>query len=72
MGALMQQTAILMVRWYAAWVAPSPGGDQRDERGDVPGWVLVTVMSAGVVAVLYGVAKDELTEMLRSALNKVQ
>ncbi len=44
----------------------------RDERGDVPGWVLVTVMSAGVVAVLYGVAKDELTEMLRSALNKVQ
>jgi hypothetical protein len=75
MGALMQQTAILMVRWYAALVAPSPGGDQRDqrdERGDVPGWVLVTVMSAGVVAVLYGVAKDELTEMLRSALNKVQ
>jgi hypothetical protein len=24
------------------------------------------------VAVLYGVAKDELTDMLRSALNKVQ
>jgi hypothetical protein len=72
MGALMQQTAILMVRWYAALVAPSSGGGQRDERGDVPGWVLVTVMSAGVVAVLYGVAKDELTEMLRSALNKVQ
>lgn len=44
----------------------------EDERGDVPGWVLVTVMSAGVVAVLYGVAKDELTDMLRSALNKVQ
>ena len=44
----------------------------RNERGDVPGWVLVTVMSAGVVAVLYGVAKEELTDMLRNALHKVQ
>jgi len=58
----------LMLWLYAALVAPR----DRDERGDVPGWVLVTVMSAGVVAVLYGVAKDELTQMLRSALNKVQ
>ena len=53
---------------YVALLVPRA----RDERGDVPGWVLVTVMSAGVVAVLYGVAKDELTDMLRSALNKVQ
>ena len=58
----------LMLWLYAALLSPRV----RDERGDVPGWVLVTVMSAGVVAVLYGVAKDELTEMLRSALNKVQ
>ena len=57
-----------MLWLYAGLLAPRT----RDERGDVPGWVLVTVMSAGVVAVLYGVAKDELTEMLRSALNKVQ
>ncbi len=59
---------LMMRQLYAALVAPRA----RDERGDVPGWVLVTVMSAGVVAVLYGVAKDELTDMLRSALNKVQ
>ncbi len=58
----------LMLWLYAGLLVPRA----RDERGDVPGWVLVTVMSAGVVAVLYGVAKDELTEMLRSALNKVQ
>jgi hypothetical protein len=68
MNTVMQQTATLALRLYAALVTPR----DRDERGDVPGWVLVTVMSAGVVAVLYGVAKDELTEMLRSALNKVQ
>ena len=29
-----------------------PDRRYHDERGDVPGWVLVTVMSAGLVAVL--------------------
>ena len=29
----------------------------RDERGDVPGWVLVTVMTAGLVMVIWGVAE---------------
>lgn len=42
-----------------------------DERGDVPGWVLVTVMSAGIVAVLMGVAKDELAQILTTALRSV-
>lgn len=44
----------------------------RDDRGDVPGWVLVTVMTAGLVGVLYGVAKPQLTELLRQALNSVK
>jgi hypothetical protein len=44
----------------------------RDDRGDVPGWVLVTVMSAGLVAVLWGVAEGELRAMLRSALDSVR
>ncbi|MFT4264564.1 MAG: hypothetical protein QM572_14350 [Nocardioides sp.] len=42
-----------------------------DQRGDVPGWVLVTVMTAGLVAALYGIADDQLRAMLTSALNKV-
>ncbi len=41
------------------------------ERGDVPGWVLVTVMSAGLVAALYTVASEQLAAMLSSALSKV-
>ena len=28
----------------------------RDERGDVPGWVLVTVMTAGLVVAVWSVA----------------
>lgn len=65
----MGNTALLLAtRLHLALVAPR----QRDERGDVPGWVLVTVMSAGIVMAIWGVARQELTEMLRSALNSVQ
>lgn len=48
------------------------GGRPRDDRGDVPGWVLITVMTAGLVAVIWGVAEDQLRDLLRSALNSVR
>jgi hypothetical protein len=41
---------------------------RRSERGDVPGWVLITVMSAGLVAALWAVAGPQLSGMLREAL----
>lgn len=44
---------------------------RHDERGDVPGWVLITVMSAGLVAGLWAVAGEQLNEMLRAALSSV-
>ena len=44
----------------------------RDERGDVPGWVLIVVMTAGIVTVIGGFAKTELQEMLRAALASVK
>lgn len=44
---------------------------ERDERGDVPGWVMITVMTAGIVAALWAVAGPELERMLREALNSV-
>lgn len=43
-----------------------------DERGDVPGWVLVTVMTLTIGFGLFNLARPELTQMLRSALNSVQ
>jgi hypothetical protein len=45
---------------------------RRDERGDVPGWVLITVMSAGLVAALWAVAGPQLSGMLREALGSVR
>jgi hypothetical protein len=43
----------------------------RDERGDVPGWVLVTVMTAGLVSALWLVADDQLRSIFSSALGRV-
>ncbi|MEZ0578442.1 hypothetical protein [Nocardioides sp. MH1] len=46
--------------------------DDRDDRGDVPGWVLITVMSVGLVTALLAAARPALVGMLRSALGSVQ
>jgi len=43
-----------------------------EERGDVPGWVLITVMTAGLVAALWAVAGPQLAQMLRDALSSVR
>ena len=44
--------------------------DKR-ERGDVPGWVLVLLMTAGLVTVMWAVAGPKLTALLSSALDSV-
>ena len=43
----------------------------RDERGDVPGWVMVTVMTVAIVGLIWAIADEELTRMLRTALTSV-
>jgi hypothetical protein len=42
-----------------------------DDRGDVPGWVFVTIMTAGLVTTLWIVAEDQLKEIFSSALSRV-
>jgi hypothetical protein len=38
------------------------------DRGDVPGWVLVTVMTAGLVTAIWLVADDQLQSLFSDAL----
>jgi hypothetical protein len=45
---------------------------RTEERGDVPGWVLITVMTAGLVAGLWAIAGPALEGMLRQALDSVR
>lgn len=47
-----------------AWAA-------EPERGDVPGWVLITIMTAGLVAALWLVAEPLLTGLFSSAVSSV-
>ena len=46
---------------------PSP-----DQRGDVPGWVLVTLMTISIGVALWGVAQPQLVGILQSALDSVR
>lgn len=43
----------------------------RDERGDVPGWVLVVLMTTGLVTALWAIAKPNLTSILNNSLNSM-
>jgi hypothetical protein len=41
------------------------------ERGDVPGWVLVTIMTAALVVALFGIASPLLGNVFSKAVNAV-
>ncbi|WP_130013204.1 hypothetical protein [Serinicoccus sediminis] len=44
---------------------------EEPERGDVPGWVLITIMTAGLVAALWLVAEPLLTGLFSNAVSAV-
>jgi len=41
------------------------------ERGDVPGWVLITLMTAGLVILIWALAGPALSEIFQNAIAKV-
>ena len=51
-------------------LSPSRAGD-NPERGDVPGWVMITLMSAVLVAALLALAGPALEAMFNQAMDKV-
>ena len=56
-------------RVFAAYLALAVRA--RDDRGDVPGWVLITLMTAGIVTVLWAIAGPKLGSILSGALDGV-
>jgi hypothetical protein len=64
---LLNRQRILELLWRG-WASL---GVRRDERGDVPGWVMIVVMTAGLVVALTAVAGGRLESMLESALASV-
>jgi hypothetical protein len=43
----------------------------EEDRGDVPGWVLITLMTAGLVILLWGLAGPALSEVFEQAISRV-
>ncbi len=43
----------------------------HSERGDVPGWVLVTLMTAGLVIAIWAVAGPALINVFNTALTRI-
>lgn len=42
-----------------------------NDRGDVPGWVLITLMTAGLVIVIWGLAGPALSSVFQQAIARV-
>lgn len=64
----------LHVLLVAAWLA---GGDVRrrvarsHERGDIPGWVMIAIMSAAVVVVLIPLVGPTIAHAFSNAIDNV-
>lgn len=43
----------------------------HEDRGDVPGWVLVTVMTAGLVTAIWMIADEQLKAVLSRAMSSL-
>jgi hypothetical protein len=41
------------------------------ERGDVPGWVLITLMTAGLVVIIWALAGPALSAVFEQAIERV-
>lgn len=41
------------------------------ERGDVPGWVLITLMTAGLVVIIWALAGPALSSVFQQAIERV-
>ncbi len=59
----IRRPGLLRRRWASALT---------DQRGDVPGWVMVTVMTLSIGMALWGIAQPQLVGLLQSALATVR
>ena len=66
--------AVLQSLWHfiICPVPPQAARLQRPDRGDVPGWVLITLMTAGLVVALWALAGEAFTSLFEDAMNRVR
>ena len=64
--AWIRRAGTSMIGLHARLVVPA-----ERERGDVPGWVMITLMTAVIVVLIWGIASSSLQKLLTSAFSKV-
>ncbi len=74
--AALVACALSMLTWWSAAPRPRLGarpdrGEDDPQRGDVPGWVMITLMSAVLVAALLALAGPALEGLFNQAMDKV-
>ena len=74
--AALVACALSMLTWWSDASRPRLGdhsdvGTAHPQRGDVPGWVMITLMSAVLVAALLAPAGPALEGLFNPAMDKV-
>ncbi len=71
----LERTVAIKTSAPAKWARESVGRIGRefltDERGDVPGWVLVVLMTTGLITAIWAVAEPRLSQLLRNSLDSM-
>ena len=66
---------MLHLEFFAVWAVGSLGRRRsrpsESDRGDVPGWVMVTVMTAGLVVVIFAAFRGPIVNAVTDALDSV-
>ncbi len=61
----------MLIPTLIALFGPRSHHPEDDERGDVPGWVLVTLMTAGLVIAIWAVAGPALVNVFNTAITRI-
>lgn len=67
----MKKTILFALTMMNAFFGQAAPQYDDQERGDVPGWVMITMMTAILVAALLVVAQDALVNMFNNAMSMV-
>lgn len=65
----MKETTVdQLLRLFLAVTAPR----SRDERGDVPGWVMVTILTVALAITIFSFVETPLQDLLNRAFESVK
>ncbi len=58
-----------LTRFHNSLFYRSLAHELKDEQGDVPGWVLVVLMTTGLVTAIWTIAAPRLSAILKNSLD---